>query len=95
MAKFCITAARSSDETRELKDEFKTYEWVQNAEEKWVWRGPKWRTSFEISDLLSGGNTVLTAKQTGTTINTGAPVELELRIASNETKYPISEMPNE
>lgn len=95
MTKYCITAESSSDEERDLKDEFKTYEWVLNAEKKWVWRGPKWRNSFEISDLLKAGDTVLTAKETGNSITTGAPVEIELRIARNETKYPISEMPSE
>lgn len=48
-----------------------------------------------IAALLEAGHELLTAKRGSAGIHTGAAVELELRISHNETKYKISEMPDE
>ena len=48
-----------------------------------------------IAALLEAGHDVLTAKKGGNGIRTGAAVELELRISRNDTRYKISEMPDE
>jgi hypothetical protein len=53
-----------------------------------------WKRSAEIAALLDAGNEVLTAKENESTISTGAAVELELRIAKNESKFKISDMPD-
>ncbi len=95
MAKYCITAARPKNATQHLKSEFKLWMWEKNKDGNLVWRPKGWKRAAEIATLLDAGNQVLTAKENEDTISTGVSVELELRIAKNETKYKISDMPDE
>ncbi len=57
-----------------------------------------WKTIHDVSAYLKAGNEVLTGKVTQTgdkgTMTDGAAVELELRIAKNDTKFKISDMPD-
>lgn len=96
MEKYRIVKARSSVEERDLKDEFKTYKRELNpATQKYEWNSKGWLSIHKISDYLRNGDEVLTAQIQGKRMVDGAPVELELRIATNETDFPISEMPSE
>lgn len=94
MAKYCITAARPKNAAQHLKSEFNLWKWQKNEDGKMVWSPKGWKRAAEIAELLDAGNDVLTAKEGETSIATGAAVELELRIAKNETKYKISDMPD-
>lgn len=95
MEKYRIVKARSSVEERELKDEFKTYKRELNPVTKqYEWNSKGWLSIHEISDYLRNGDEVLTAEVQEKKMVDGAPAELELRIATNETKFKISEMPN-
>lgn len=94
MGKYCITAARPKNAAHHLNSEFKLWKWEKKDDgtSKWVSKG--WKRSAEIAALLDAGNEVLTAKENESTISTGAAVELELRIAKNESKFKISDMPD-
>lgn len=48
----------------------------------------------DVSALIKGGNEVRTGKIEGDKMQNGAAVELELRIAKNETNYKVSDMPD-
>lgn len=94
MAKYCITAAKPKNASQHLKSEFKLWKWEKKDDDKWSWFPKGWKRAAEIAALLDGGHEVLTARENETTITEGAPVELELRIAKNETKFKISDMPD-
>lgn len=94
MDKYCITAARPKDAEHHLNSEF--WLWKQEKrKEGWKWVSKDWQRVSVIAELLEAGHEVLTAMRRNTGITTGAAVELELRIAHNDTNYKISEMPDE
>ena len=94
MSKYCITAARPKNAAHHLNSEFKLWKWEKKEDDTWKWVPKNWKRAAEIAALLDAGNEVLTAKENETSITTGAAVELELRIAKNETKFKISDMPD-
>ena len=94
MSKYRITAARPKNAAHHLNSEFKLWKWEKKEDGTWKWVPKGWRRTAEISALLDAGNEVLTAKENETSITSGAAVELELRIAKNETKFKISDMPD-
>jgi len=59
-----------------------------------MWMPKNWKSTAEIAVLLNGGNEVLTARENEASITTGSSVEVELRIAKNETKFKVSDMPD-
>lgn len=92
MAMYCITAARPKGAAQHLKSEFKTWKARdENGERTWTLEG--WKRAAEIAALLDAGNQVQTAKENDKSITSGAAVELELRIAKNESSFRISDMP--
>lgn len=98
MGKYRITAARPKDDTTDLKSEFKLYEYQQQPDKSWKWHCIEWKTIHDVSTLLKDGHEVRTGKVElvggKRKMSDGAAVELELRIATNDTKYKISEMPD-
>lgn len=90
MTKYCITAANHKNPNNHCASAFKVWEWRAGIN-KWVLLGGK-SLNF-ISDLLAAGHEVISAKEKPDLISSGARVELELRIAKNETVYKISGMP--
>lgn len=94
MAKYCITAAKPKNSTQHLKSEFKLWKAVEK-DGKISWSHQGWKRGTEIAGLIGAGHQVLTAKKNDTTISTGAAVEMELRISRNESKYKISDMPED
>lgn len=93
MSRYCITAARPKDADHHLKTDFKLWRYEERPD-GWKWAPKGWKRGGEIAALLEAGHEVLTAKENPGSISTGAPVELELRISRNGTKYNISEMPD-
>lgn len=91
MGKYCITGARPKNATHHLNSEFKLWKW-DSSTGKWTPQG--WKRTAEIAALLDAKNEVLTAKEGETSIASGAAVEVELRIAKNEAKFKISDMPD-
>lgn len=91
MSTYCITAAKPKAASSHLKSQF--YTWRKGDDGKWHAEG--WQSTSQIVSLMHGGHAVLTAKKTQTGISAGAPVEVELRIAKNQTNYPISQMPDQ
>lgn len=94
MSKYCISAARPKNATHHLNSQFKLWKWEKKEDGTWKWVPKSWKSAAEIAALLDAGNEVLTAKENETSITSGAAVELELRIAKNETKFKISDMPD-
>lgn len=94
MEKYRITAARPRNAANHLNSEFKVYHRQQKPDGTWIWQYVGWQKIHAISDLIKAGNEVRTGKAEGTKMLDGAAVELELRIAKNDTKYKISDMPD-
>ncbi len=90
MAQYCIVAARPKNAINHLNSQFELYRFDTKTDQ---WEHVGWRTTFEVSDLLQAGHAVRTGKIDHDKISIGAAVEIELRIAKNDTKYKISEMP--
>lgn len=93
MGKYCITAANHKNPNNHCASQFKVWESVKADNGKNVWNPIGSKSLNFINDLMAAGHEVLSGKENEDTISTGAPVESELRIAKNETKYKISEMP--
>lgn len=90
MGRYCITAANHTNPNNHCASNFKLWEY-NTGKEAWFPLGGK--PIDYINDLLRNGHTVLSAKELSDKIFVGAPVEVELRIAKNETNYKISDMP--
>lgn len=94
MSKYCITAANHKNPDNHCASQFKVWEYIHKKEaDKWVWSPLGGKSINFINDLLANGHEVLSAKENKDSITPGAPVESELRIAKNETKFKISDMP--
>ena len=94
MSKYCITAANHMNANNHCASQFNVWQHTQNSETgKWVWKALGGKSINFVNDLLASGHEVFSAKENETSITLGAPVELELRIAKNETKFKISDMP--
>ena len=92
MASYCITAANHNNQNNHCASSFKLWKFDTTIN-LWIEVGAK--PLNHISELLAAGHSVHSAKldKDGDNITLGAPVEIELRIAKNETNYKISEMP--
>ncbi|MCB4345219.1 hypothetical protein LA345_15025 [Burkholderia vietnamiensis] len=91
MAVYCITAANHENPENHVASTFKL--WLYGATTN-TWAEQKSpATAKQVVELIENGHEVFTAKIGEKGIRKGAPVEVELRIAKNETNYPISEMP--
>lgn len=93
MTKYCITAANHDNFQNHCASKFKMWEYVYNEDDGRVWIPLGEKSLFFIADLLNSGHEVITARENSRSITRGAPVEIELRIARNETHFKISEMP--
>ncbi len=92
MAEYCITAANHNNQNNHCASSFLL--WKLNPDtHKWDRLGAK--SLSHISDLLAAGHKVLSARHDAEKhkLYFGAPVEVELRIAKNETNYKLTEMP--
>lgn len=98
MEKYRITAARPKGEQNHLKSEFKVFQQRQKPDKTFYWKDIGWKTIYAVSDLLEAGHEVRTGKIVGsgdnTTMKHGAAIEVEMRIAHNDTDFKISEMPD-
>ncbi|AJZ58594.1 hypothetical protein OI25_594 [Paraburkholderia fungorum] len=90
MARYCITAANHDDPNNHVASKFKLWLWKPETEK---WSPQNSASAKQVVELIESGHEVFTAHQGEKSITPGAPVEVELRIAKNETKYPISKMP--
>lgn len=96
MTKYCITAANHQNPNNHCASSFKVWEYIAATQEKPSrWKPLGGKSIGFVNELLANGHTVLSAKhdKVEETITTGKPVEMELRIAKNETNYKISDMP--
>lgn len=89
MATYCITAANHKNRKNHVASQF--YVWLLGSDNSLTSLGG--RSADFVVSLLVKGHKVLSARDEDNTIYIGAPIEVELRIAENETKYPISDMP--
>jgi hypothetical protein len=92
MATYCITAANHTNLNNQIASSF--YIWQQD-ELAGGWKRVGARSEGQVIELLQHGNTVLTAQYDAIKheIDTGAAVEIELRITKNDVRFPISKMP--
>lgn len=98
MGKYRITAARAKNADSDLNAEFKVFERQQKPDKSWTWQLLGWKSIYEVAGLLSAGHEVLTGKVTKTgnkaSMTDGEAVELELRIAKNDSKFKLGDMPD-
>jgi len=90
MAKYRIVAARPKNASNHVNSQFKMYEYDEDEN---TWNSAGWKSISEVSSLMHAGQDVRTGKIIDKKMKSGAAVELELRIAKNETVYKISDMP--
>ncbi len=91
MEKYCVTAANHSNPDNHIASSFQVFLYLPVDDE---WKRLPPQTLMDIARLISDGNEVVSGKFTGTGVRAdGAPLELELRIAKNGTKYNVSQMP--
>lgn len=90
MAEYCIIAANHKNPNNHVASSFQVYR-RDSETKKWQLQGAM--SAKEVVTLIEQGHTVITGRVEDGGLSRGAPVEVELRIAKNETKYPISEMP--
>lgn len=91
MASYRIVAAKPKNASNHLNSQFKLYKW--DAEKK-EWSLIGWKSINEVTDLMRAGHEVRTGKIVDGKMNSGAAVEVELRIVKNDTIYKISDMPD-
>jgi hypothetical protein len=91
MARYSIVAARPKNASHHLNSQFKLYKF---DEKEGGWSPDGWRSIAQVSDLMRDGHEMRTGKIVKEELFDGAAVELELRIAKNDTNYKISEMPD-
>ena len=91
MAEYRIVAARPKNASNHLNSQFKLYK-LNGKNDGWDLIG--WKPIGEVSDLMRAGHEVRTGKIVNNSMNDGAAVEVELRIAKNDTIYKISDMPD-
>jgi hypothetical protein len=90
MTEYSIVAARPKNASNHLKSQFKLYELNKKNESDLV----DWKSIGEVNDLMRAGHEVRTGKIIDEILDTGAAVEIELRITKNDTNYKISNMPD-
>lgn len=91
MAKYRIVAARPKNASNHLNSQFKMFEWDGNEK---TWKSVGWKSISDVSNLMRGGHEILTGAIVDNKMKDGAAVEIELRIAKNDTNYKISDMPD-
>ena len=91
MTKYCIVAARPKNASNHLNSQFRMYRWDTTER---LYKSLGWKTIGEVSQLMQAGHEVITGRENDTTITSGAAVEIELRIAKNDTQFKISTMPD-
>ena len=91
MAEYCIVAARPKNASNHANSSFKLYELDAAADS---WKSIGWKSISEVCGLMKAGHELCTGKIAGGNMNSGAAVELELRIAKNGTVYKIGDMPD-
>ena len=89
MASYRIVGARPKNASNHVNSQFDLWELNNNK-----WKNIGWKSIDEVSGLMRSGHEVLTGKIVNNTMWSGAAVEVELRIAKNDTNYKISDMPD-
>lgn len=95
MATYIITATKYDDPKSQGASKFKL--WSYNAENK-MWYPSEGVTKKTVVDLIQKGHVVKTGKEVKTVegktrIDSGAAVEIVLRVSKNDVGFPIGEMP--
>ncbi|WP_186119870.1 hypothetical protein [Burkholderia gladioli] len=98
MTKYCITAANHKNANDDRASEFEVHQLVKKEKEAgWVWNRLGKKSLNEVAALLAQGHEVISAerKKQGDeyVMIEGYPIELELRIAKNDKKFKISQLP--
>ncbi|WP_175994705.1 hypothetical protein [Burkholderia vietnamiensis] len=98
MTKYCITAANHNNPDDDRASEFEVHQLKKKEnEEGWVWSRLGKKSLNEVAMLLAQGNEVISAERKKQGNNyvmiEGYPIELELRIAKNDKKFKITDLP--
>ena len=92
MDKYCITAANHKNPQNHVASSFQVWRLIiVKGNEMWDPLGAM--TTKDVVELLGKGHEVITGKFDGESIESGAAIEVELRIVENKKTFPISEMP--
>jgi len=98
MTKYCITGANRNSTKDDRVSELKLWEYKQNDKKEWVW-SPLGKKSLNfVAALLAAGHEVVSGKELKKdgvikSITLGAAIEIELRIAKNDDKFKITDLP--
>ncbi|QJP72060.1 MULTISPECIES: hypothetical protein [Burkholderia] len=97
MTKYCITGANHKNANDDRASEFKVYQLAQEEDGTWMWNSLGKKSLNFVANLLATGNKVISAKivKEGDkrVMEEGYPIELELRIAKNDKKFKITDLP--
>jgi hypothetical protein len=98
MDKYCVTAANHNNANDERASEFDVWKWTQTEATKWMWIRQGKKSLSYVAGLLAKGDEVVSAEAEKTGANSyiitpGYPIELELRIAKNDKKFKITDLP--
>ncbi|WP_349752809.1 hypothetical protein [Xanthomonas campestris] len=94
MTDYCITAVRRANKDDNRVSHVKLWEWAFNKEEnKNMWHPLGAKSTSYVVKLLAEGHRVRSATKTETGIKAGADIEFVLRIAQNDDRVKIGEMP--
>jgi hypothetical protein len=97
MAKYCITAANHKNANDDRASEFQVWKYVQKEDKTWVWRDAGKQSLNQVAALLAQGDQVVSAtvenEDGKSSMKVGYPIELELRIAKNDKKFKITDLP--
>lgn len=90
MATYYIIAASPKGASSHINSKFKIWQNDDNG----AWNMIGWKDITDVAQLIRAGHTVRTGKIVNNQMHGGAAVEIELRIAKNDSNYKISDMPD-
>ncbi|MEA9587688.1 hypothetical protein VC279_12005 [Xanthomonas sp. WHRI 10064A] len=94
MTDYCITAVRRANKDDNRVSHVNLWELTFDKEKnRNVWRSCGAKSTADVVKLLADGHRVRSGKENETTITPGADIEFVLRIAQNDDRVKIGEMP--
>lgn len=95
MTDYCITAVRraNKDDKRVSHVNLWKYVFVEDKK-KYMWHPLGAQSTAEVVKLLADGHRVRSGKENDTSISPGDEIEFVLRIAGNDERVKIGDMPD-
>lgn len=90
MATYCVTAVKRTNPNDDRVSHFDLWELTPDGQ---AWNSLEWKSLNYVAALLIKGNEVLSGTISNEKMETGYPLELELRIAKNDEDFKLTDMP--